>query len=188
MIKSSLVLVLTVICLWLPACTPVVAPDTASLHKALELVDQGTLQLRAHDLESAQASFALALQVHPLAAALDGLGCVALRKGELHLAERLFHRAYEMEPDYVTSLRNLALLYEAKGLTAQAEKSYKQALKGEPLDFRARNNLGVLLLTKKDEASAAREFSLAYASHPHNIIETNLSNLRQHYGKYKETE
>ena len=53
--------------------------------QAERLVDEGTLALRDGKLEEAQAAFSLSRDLAPLAAALDGQGCVALLRGDVQI-------------------------------------------------------------------------------------------------------
>lgn len=126
-------------------CAVVKETGPAAEQQARQLVDQGVLSLRSGDLERAEASFRVAYETKPLAAALDGLGCVAFMRGNAESAETYFVQAWQSEENYYTALANLALLYESRGLYSEAQKMYQMAIDGDPQNFRARNNLAAFL-------------------------------------------
>ena len=125
--------------------------------KAQDLVDQGTVYLRLGDLDRARSSFEVAWDLARLSAALDGLGCVAFLSGDLELAQARFIKAYEMNPDSAEPIANLALLYDAVGDKTHAEKLYRFAIKLDPDNYRARNNLGALI-GDKGQLLRSREY------------------------------
>lgn len=155
-------------------------PSAASQQNALELIDQGTLWLRTGDFDRAQASFETAWQIGKLAAALDGLGCVAFRKQQPRLAEKYFIQAYQFDQRYSFSLANLALLYKRYGLSQQALQMYKEAISHNPKNFRARNNFGVLLSDiDTTQQASKRELLRAAALKRDPLIESNLRSISE---------
>ena len=58
--------------------------------KADALVDVGTRFLRERRLSEAKKAYELAFELAPVAAAVDGLGCVALHEGLYEVAEGYF--------------------------------------------------------------------------------------------------
>lgn len=161
------------------SCAPVVQeirPD--EYHEGLRLIDEGTLRLRAGELDEAEATFIAAAELAPLAAALDGRGCVAFLRGDLSAAERWFTAAWEMDRTYEHSLANLALVREAQGDQAGAERLYRAAITEEPRHFRARNNYAAFLVQMKGSTVEGRQELLkaaALADHP--LIRQNLDQL-----------
>lgn len=144
------------------------------------LVERGTLYLILGDLKRAEAEYSLALELAPLAAAVDGLGCVAMLRRDFDRAEKLFRRAYEMDRTYNHSLANLALLYELRGDTAKAEESYRKETNLEPKDFRARHNYALMRYATgagKDEVEMLLLQAQAIAPHP--IIAQSLAYLNE---------
>ncbi len=169
--------ILVTLLLWgLAGCvyTPEITAHKQS--EAMRLVDQGTLLMRVGDLDQAQASFQVAMELADLPQAVDGLGCIALLSGQFDVAERLFVHAYNMDPEYNNSLGNLALLYDLRGLSNQSESVYRMALESEPNDFRARNNYAAFLARYRGTKDAAVRYELLKAqvvkSHP--IINENI--------------
>jgi len=150
--------------------------------EALRLIDQGTSQLRAFKLKQAQASFAVAADMANLAAAYDGLGCVALIQGEFVKAEKHFLQAYNLDEKYEHSLGNLALLYEIRGLRGEAITLYLKAIEGNPKNFRLRNNFAAFLLDNypesESEVIAKDELLKAQALVKHPFIEENLVKMK----------
>ena len=146
----------------------------------MDLVDRGTLMLRAGKLEEARGAFAAASEIASVAAAVDGLGCVAFKQGNFELAEKYFVQAYEMDKHYNTSLGNLAVLYEINGLSNKAYQLFQMALSSEPENYRTRNNFAVYLFDKNDKGNAKLELykSLALAKHP--VVTGNLIKLEEY--------
>lgn len=147
--------------------------------RAVTLVDQGTLQLRQGELEGAQASFEMAIQLGGLAQALDGLGCVALLRGEFKLAEEYFLAAYERDSTYDNPLANLALLYDLTGRRPEAEKLYLKALGQDPMNIPTRGNFYSFISDSLigREAEARRGLLHAQALGDHPILRENLRRL-----------
>ena len=154
--------------------------STVQYQKAMDLVDQGTLMLRIDKLDEAQGAFAAAAEISSIAAAIDGLGCVAFKHGNFNLAEQYFVQAYEMDSRYTSSLGNLALLYDVNGLSDKAKQLYQMALASEPENFRTRNNFAVYLFEKQDLENVKLELhkSLALAKHP--VVTANLRRLEEY--------
>lgn len=166
--------------LW--GCALPQSPDISAQNQALQLVDQGTYYVRAGELDRAEAAFKVAYEAGKLAAAVDGLGCVAFLRGNAQSAERYFIQAYQMDESYNDSLANLALLYESRGLYSKAEAMYRLAIKQDPRNFRARNNFaGLLFDNNKGGSVAARvareELLKAEALAEHPLIKDNLNKI-----------
>ncbi|NDC37906.1 MAG: hypothetical protein EBZ48_07610 [Proteobacteria bacterium] len=147
--------------------------------KALQLIDQGTTQLRRGELEKAQASYQMAYDLAKLPQGLDGLGCVALLRGEYKLAEDYFKTAMEQDPTYQTPLANLALLYDLSGRSKEAKLFYRRAIDAQPLNARVRSNFGAFIADTEEgrEFEAEREMLHAQALSDSPLIETNLRRL-----------
>lgn len=128
-----------------PGCLPIAPPDSESGRRASQLIDQGTEALRHGDLDRAEAAFSVSAELFPRPAAIDGLGCVALLRGENERAERFFNAALEADFGYTEALGNLALLYEQWGKPDKAREYYLRAISADPGNFRVRNNYGVFL-------------------------------------------
>jgi tetratricopeptide (TPR) repeat protein len=79
-----------------------------------------------------------------MAAAVDGLGCVALLDGRYEVAERYFWEAYEMDRTYEEALVNVGLVKELRGQREEARAIYLEYLDKNPLSAVARNNLAAL--------------------------------------------
>jgi tetratricopeptide (TPR) repeat protein len=79
-----------------------------------------------------------------MAAAVDGLGCVALLEGRYEVAERYFLEAYEMDRTYDEALVHVGLVKELRGQREEARAIYLKYLGNNPLSAIARNNLAAL--------------------------------------------
>jgi Flp pilus assembly protein TadD len=146
--------------------------------QALELVDQGTLLLRDRRLDEAEASFSLAYDVAPLAAALDGQGCVAFLRGEWDRAEHFFREAYMADEEYDKAAANLALVLDAQGKPEQAREWYKWYLARHPEDAAVRNNMAALEIDEgSDKNLILQELLRAAAISRHDIIMDNITRL-----------
>lgn len=152
--------------------------DPTRVNDALQLIDRGVGQLREGAMEEAEASFHLAAQISPLPEALDGLGCVAFRRGDMKTAAQLFRGALELDPRYDAALAHLALVAEEEGRLTDALKLYNATLESDPRNVRARNNLAVLLAASAGDTEAARDH-LIQARQLGNLptVEHNLSRL-----------
>ena len=149
------------------ACAVPVAPNPSSINEGLKLVDQGTLQLRKGAFDQAQASFEMAWEIANLAAALDGLGCVAFLREDYPGAEQYFVQAYQQDPDYSNSLGNLALLYERHGLSDEAQQLYERAIAEDPKNVRSRNNFAGFLVSEggANRSAQGRKAGIIRAKH-----------------------
>ncbi|NMC62800.1 MAG: tetratricopeptide repeat protein [SAR324 cluster bacterium] len=167
-----------ILIIFLSACSVIETPDPFQIQQAELHVDRGSIYLELNDLQRAEAEFGLALEIAPLAAAMDGLGCVTMMKGDFKEAEKLFQKAHEMDISYHHSLANLALLYEIQGDKRKAQEFYEEEIGLELMDYRARNNYAALrydLFEDLDEAQGLMLQAQAINTHP--LIQDNLSVL-----------
>jgi tetratricopeptide (TPR) repeat protein len=143
--------------------------------RALSLVDEGTTLLRQKKPTEAGVLFAMAAELAPLAAAVDGQGCAALMEGDLARAEELFEKAYDMDETYDEALANLALLKDIQGNTPEALKLYTRFLENHPDSGIARNNKAALEYDLgARRILVAQELEKATRLSDHGIITDNL--------------
>lgn len=128
----------------LVGCAPRPRVPEDRFQRAQDLVDIGTEFLRRRELREARKSFELASDLAPVAAAVDGRGCVALLEGRYMDAEELFREAYNMDRDYDEALANLGLVKELQGEVDEARSMYLEFLDNHPDSARVRNNLAAL--------------------------------------------
>ena len=88
----------------LTACFSEAGVPAWRYEQAERFVDEGVLALREGRLSDAATAFGLARDYAPLAAALDGKGCVAFLKGDFAQEEDLFRQAYESDVTYDEAL------------------------------------------------------------------------------------
>jgi Flp pilus assembly protein TadD len=147
--------------------------------QAMKMVDQGAEQLRMGKLEEASNSFSLAEELAPLAAAVDGQGCVALLRGNFLQAERLFMRAYEMDGSYDEALANLALLMDVSGRKVRAKELYNQSVIAIPTHVVARNNRAVLEYDQGGgRMGVLEELEKARLVAEHPVVSENVARLK----------
>ena len=171
-----LVIVLSSV-LFLAGC-PAQAPVSLDRHsEALGLLDRGSEELRGLDLDAAEASFALSLELEGSAAAMDGLGCVSLLRGQLDQAESYFERVRAFDPEYDRVYSNLALLYEIRGNQSKARQLYRRALLRSPGDVGTRNNFAGLLFDRNELKLGRAELLKARAMEKNPIVQNNLSTI-----------
>jgi tetratricopeptide (TPR) repeat protein len=166
----------------LPGCfaPPSPAPVQRQM-RAEELIAQAVLFLRDERLEEAEGAFVLSISLLPSAAATDGLGCVAYRRGDLRQAEQLFLRAIELDREYFAAYSNLGLLYDRVGDVRLARKYFNVAIELQPDDSQTRVNHGVLLASSRDPAfreEAAKEFVRGAVGGSNGIAPENFRRLR----------
>jgi Flp pilus assembly protein TadD len=146
--------------------------------KALELIDRGTVQLRARSYPEARASFSMAYELAPLAAAVDGLGCVSLMEGRYDDAEQLFTRAFEMDASYDEAIGNLALLNDIRGNKERARELYEWLVRRRPDAPFLRNNLAAVTYDLSgDKVSISKELRKAEALGGHGVIMDNITRM-----------
>lgn len=163
-------------------CSATIPAEPIHQQKAQEYVDKGTLHLRRGEFDDARAAYLMSLEISPSAAAIDGVGCVAMLQGDLKEAEKRFRQAMEFDPGYGTAAGNLALLQESQGDEKMAVEMYRIALARDPENFRARNNYGGFLRERGNDAE--KEYGMlllrqAAAVSAHPLITTNMGRLSE---------
>ena len=128
----------------LAACLAPRGVSEARYQRADDLVNVGTRLLRERNFPQARQAFELASELAPIAAAVDGLGCVAVLEGRYEVAERYFWEAYEMDKSYDEALVHVGLVKELRGQRDEARGIYLKYLEENPMSAVARNNLAAL--------------------------------------------
>lgn len=102
--------------------------------------------LKAAGLSVAKAYYQVARELKPNdPRVIDGLGAVAWREGNIELALYYFKRAYSLDSKYDRPLVHLALVAEKRGDLLAAKELLLKAIEINPLNYRAKNNLAVLI-------------------------------------------
>lgn len=125
----------------LGGCTQRKPVSPQEISRVLELVDRGTAFLRKGDLDHAEAAYRIALETVPHAAAIDGVGCIALSRGDTDRAEAFFKQALLIDPNYSRAEAHLGFLRDLSGYRDEALLLYRRALTADPQDAFTRNNL-----------------------------------------------
>ena len=97
----------------------------------------GTALLELGRVEDAERSFqSITVQDDHYSAAYNGLGLVAIQRGDAEAARKDFEKAIELDAEEVEPLLNLGLLYDKAGDKARALHCYQQFLqKASPGDY-----------------------------------------------------
>jgi protein O-mannosyl-transferase len=159
--------------------------------------DYGHLYLGKHLYKlgryaEAKAHFIASLRGTPTAEAFNNLGAILQLEGNLRGAITWYTKALRWRPGLTRTLYNLGLLYQELGKFDEAAACYEDAiaagpvsramepdaaLKAEPVDDDAHNNLGVICLSRGDLARAVEHFRAAIAFNPnHPNAHYNLGN------------
>lgn len=86
--------------------------------------------------------------------ALDLVGILAIRKGNLDAAFKAFKKSLELNPKNETALHYLAVILERAGKTEEAEKLFKNAIAINPNSAKSIINLARLYVNKNNFKSA----------------------------------
>ena len=132
-------------------------PSAEQQVRSWSLVERGIELLQQGSWDRSEAAFQVAFDLSPSAASLDGLGCIAMRRGHAAEAEHYFLSALEYDPEYARAMANLALLYEQEGLLAQAERFYRNSIEQDPADAHVRNNFASFLAGHRYTLAGQRE-------------------------------
>jgi len=148
------------------ACVPIapVAPR-ASKSEYLSLVDKAVGYLRESDslfqfaggvdsykLSQAEAIFALAKELRPAdPEAIDGIGAVYLRRGEIETARAFFLQCVSLDPEYGRAYVHLAYLEELEGRLFVSREWLEKAINLNPRDHHALNKFGGILYDDTSE-------------------------------------
>ena len=99
----------------------------------------GTAELQLGHVDEAERAFkAITLQNDHYSAAYNGLGLVAIRRGDADTARHDFEKAIELDSAEVEPLLNLGVLFDKAGDKPQALHYYQQFLeKASPKDYSA---------------------------------------------------
>jgi tetratricopeptide (TPR) repeat protein len=115
-------------------------PDNPDILRSLLDLDR-----REGRLEESVARIENAATVHEDNANVQQLvGTLALMRGDGAAAEAAFKRAIELDPNLVSSYRQLAQFYAATGRTGETIETYENALKVKPNQPQIHHFLGVL--------------------------------------------
>ena len=97
-------------------------------------------------LDKAMASLMVAKELNAFDPRIwDGLGSVEYRRGNLEQAEKYFKEAIKLNPGYDRPYMHLALIAEQRGDVIASYQLLRLAIHKNPTNFKARNNLAVLL-------------------------------------------
>src|SRR5437016_3106642 len=116
--------------------------------------------------QAAQAYQAILARDAGHADALHLLGVVALQAGDARRAVDLIGRAVALAPDSAAFHVNLGEAYRACGQLDQAAACCRTALRLQPANPEAANNLGLILLAQGDAAGAVEQFRAALRWQP----------------------
>jgi Flp pilus assembly protein TadD len=181
LIATFRAVVAIIVVVTLTGCAVVRPVSQDQVRRANALVDVGVMHLREMRLVDADAAFEQAFDIAPVAAALDGIGCVALLNGDFDKAEQMFVRAYEMDAEYDQSMANLALLRDIQGRKEEASQLYHEYLSRYPEAARVRNNAALLDFDLNERPEVVtRELQKAATIEDSSIVRENLEKVRRY--------
>lgn len=178
-LNTYLAVPLSLVMSLLSGCMVWRVPTMRDQERASVLIDQGVTSLRRGEFGAARISFQLARELFESAAAIDGLGCVALLEGDLEKAEMLFNEALEIDFSYTEVYGNLALLREYRGDDSGADALYRKAIELDPGSYRTRNNYAIFLAHRdeRDLPSIRTELMKAALLGEASLMNDNLTQL-----------
>lgn len=112
-----------------------------------------------------------------------------IKDNQFEKAEVISRKVIELNPDFVSIIGNLGIIFHKLGKLVEAEIKYKKVIELKPDDAVAHNNLGIILQTtdRLEEAETsykkAIKFKADYAE-AHN----HLGSLQEEYGRLGEAE
>lgn len=175
-LRSSIILLVSAVL----GCVPPTLLPEERYGKAEALVERGSELLRAGRFVEARHSYEVAAELAPVAAAIDGLGCIALLEGRYEEAGELFQEAYEMDEGYDEALMNLGLLRQLQGRGEEARAIYLSFLEKNPDSVRARNDLFALEYDQgRGTMDILREFAKAQTLSDDPLIRANVATLKE---------
>jgi tetratricopeptide (TPR) repeat protein len=124
--------------------------------------------------------YEVAAELAPVAAAVDGLGCIALVEGRYDEAESFFREAYQMDGEYDEALLNLGLLRELQGRQEESRDIYLNYLEKYPDSVRARNDLFALEYDRgRGKMGILRELAKAQTLSDDPVVRANVAILKE---------
>jgi protein O-mannosyl-transferase len=139
------------------------------------LINLGLCQERVGKTNEAIAYYERAVHVQATAPAYYNLANVLSKQGELEKAEKNYHSALELKPEFPEALYNYGALLARRGRVDDAAKNYAAALKLKADFADVHLSFGALLAGQRKWNEAIGEFNAALRSDPSNAnIHYNL--------------
>jgi len=124
-------------------------PDLSGIQRIL-----GAVCLKQLDFESADELLRAALREEESVDVLANLGAALIGLKEYAQAEDLLKTALKRQPNLIGCYKNLALLYEQTGRSAEAEKAFETYLELNPLDTKLLEHYVAWMISKTKTAEA----------------------------------
>jgi protein O-mannosyl-transferase len=138
----------------------------------------GTVYWQSGAVDEAESAWRRALALRPdNAIVLNNLGLVADKRKQYSEAVQFFRRAVRLKPNYTDPHLNLGTTYREMGEASAAALQLKAAVALSPLNYRARNELGQLLMAQGRFAEAENEFRRSAESEPNLLAYDFLGEL-----------
>lgn len=158
---------------------PVIDEDSigpGNLLTVEELIDEGDNAFQSGDIDSAQVSYALAVERAPENVdALFKLGFVHSEKSSLRVAESVLRHALRQDPKHLASKQTLAMILMRLERLGEADVMFSELIEENPSGWEAFNGLGVVRDMQGRHPEAQKYFIHALALRPRTAsISNNL--------------
>ena len=159
---------------------PVLVDDSidspGSLLSVDELIEEGDTSFQGGDIDSAQVSYALAVERAPEnVEALFKLGFVHSEKSSLRVAESVLRHALRQDPKHLASKQTLAMILMRLERLDEADVMFSELIEENPSGWEAFNGLGVVRDMQGRHPEAQEYFLNALALRPRTAsISNNL--------------
>lgn len=136
----------------------------------------------------AQQYFALSLAANPWNIdTLNNSGLMLMTRNSNQEAEKAFHDALKLAPDFARAHFNLGVIKTGSNNLIEAEKHYREALKSDPAMVGAWRNLANLSFKNKDFAGALKTYQQAANAVPHDMMtQLGVGNCLMELGQFAE--
>jgi len=108
------------------------------------------------------------------------------QEGKTYIAQELYNKVLEIDPNHSQALNNLGVIFEDLGGNQKAKDCYEKAIEINPNYTNAHNNLGVILQKLSDLQKAKECFEKVIEIDPNYVnAHNNLGNILEELGEFQ---